>query len=558
MNDREAIDIDLVDRWFPAGLPELQHWETYFAPRRLPPDAEVTRFAPSPTGSMHLGGLYVAALARESARAGGGVYLVRIEDTDKRREVAGAEAEFEQVFAYFGLTADEGAGAGGAHGPYRQSEREEIYLSHARELVRKGLAYPCFCSADDLARGTAEQQASRSPIGYYGKWAPCRGLSTAEAGRRIAAGESFTVRLRCQVGLPGRVRFRDRIRGALTMLDNGNDVVILKSAESGVRLPTYHFAHVVDDHLMGVTLVIRGEEWISSLPVHRQLHEALGFTPPAYAHIAPLMKVDGGNRRKLSKRKDPESAAAFYVAAGYPAPAVLHYLRGLANSRLMELPTREALAEPVRLAEAGLSGPLVDLARLRSLSRDHIASLEPRAALAGLRDWAAAHDPGLAGVLARNEGAALAAFEIARRGSGTPRKDLACWSEFREAYGFCFPELYTPVVSPGDERFGGLAPELVARVAADLAAEPLLAERRLDPLRDLAERHGFAPDTRSYRAAPERYRGSVSDVANVLRVCVTGRRHSPDLFQILTALGEPEIHRRLSPLASHVEPPLCV
>ncbi|MEU3064547.1 glutamate--tRNA ligase family protein [Streptomyces subrutilus] len=563
MHDRGLLDT--IDSWFPARLPELRHWETLFAPRTLPPGAEVTRFAPSPTGSLHLGGLYVAALARESAAVTGGVYLLRIEDTDKRREVAGAEAEFGRVFDYFGLAPDEG-GTTGAHGPYRQSERAEIYLSHARDLVRRELAYPCFCSAEDLARGAREQQASRSPIGYYGKWAPCRGLSVARADARIAAGEPYTVRLRRPAGMPGRVRFRDRIRGSLTMLDNGNDVVLLKSAEAGVRLPTYHFAHVVDDHLMGVTLVIRGEEWISSLPLHRQLHEALGFRAPQYAHIAALMKVDGGSRRKLSKRKDPESAASFYVAAGYPARAVLHYLRGLANSRLAELPADEALATPVRLAESGLSGPLVDLARLRSLSRDHIASLPPREALDALRTWAGGHDPELAEVLARHGELAVRVFEIARRGTGTPRKDLACWSEFREAYGFFFPELHTPVRSPEDPRFGGLPAGAVARVAAELAAGAGLPGGAagevpwLDRLRELAGRLGYAPDVRTYRAEPERYRGSVRDVANVLRVCVTGRTRSPDLFQVTGALGEAEVLRRLAPLAAlapPAEPALC-
>ncbi|MBT2386638.1 glutamate--tRNA ligase [Streptomyces sp. ISL-11] len=545
-------DRDVIDSWFPADLRSCEVWEEHFAPRRLPPDAQVTRFAPSPTGSMHLGGLYVALLAQEAARHTGGIYLVRVEDTDKRREVAGAAEEFERIFGYFGLVPDEGGGRPGAWGPYLQSRREGVYLSYVRELVRKGLAYPCFCPPELLARNTAGQQQARSPIGYYGKWAHCRGLSVRQAQERMAAGEEFTVRFRCPVGLPGRVRFRDRVRGSLTMLDNGNDVVILKSAEQGRRLPTYHFAHVVDDHLMRVTLVIRGEEWISSLPVHHQLHRALDFTPPQYAHIAPLMKVEGSSRRKLSKRKDPESAAAFYLAAGYPAPAVRHYLRGLANSRLADLPAGRAMAEPVRLEEAGVAGPMVDLGKLRSVSRDYIASLPAADALQALSDWAAGHDPELARVLGSRRDLALQALEIGRSGTGTPRKDLACWSEFRRAYGFFLPELHTPVDSLDDSRLGlpagqvaGLVTDLVGSYRHAGSAEDWFAQWRA-----LAERHGFAPDVRTHRADPGAFHGSVREVVNVLRVCVTGTDHSPDLFQVARALGEAEVLRRLRPLAA--------
>ncbi|WP_031523655.1 glutamate--tRNA ligase [Streptomyces sp. NRRL F-5123] len=545
-------DRDIVDSWFPADLLPPAHWEQHYGPRELPAQARVTRFAPSPTGSMHLGGLYVATLARDLAHRSGGVYLVRIEDTDKEREVAGAAEEFTRVFGYFGLEPDEGE-HGGPWGPYRQSDRAAVYLSYVRELVRDERAYPCFCTPEDLERHAAEQRRTRSPLGYYGRWARCRSLSVREADARIAAGEPYTVRLRCPVGLPGRVRFRDLVRGALTMLDNGNDVVLLKSADAtGPRLPTYHLAHVVDDHLMRVNTVVRGDEWISSLPLHHQLHRELGFRPPEYAHIAPLMKLDGGSRRKLSKRKDPESAAGFYVAAGYPAAAVEHYLRGLANSRLTDVPAERALAEELRLSEMGTAGPMVDLARLRALSRDHIASLTPREALAQLGAWAAAHDREVHAALGAHPDLALAAFEMMRRGTGTPRKDLACWSEFRAAYGFCFPELHELVSRPDDARLGGLPEPVVVTLAADMVAGYRHAgppESWFSVVRAIAVRHGFAPDGHAHRSAPGAYRGSVREVANVLRVCLTGSRRSPDLFQVAQCLGEREVLRRLRPLA---------
>ncbi|MET8944501.1 glutamate--tRNA ligase family protein [Streptomyces sp. NPDC004542] len=546
-------DRDIIDSWFSADLLPPAHWEEHYTTRELPPGARVTRFAPSPTGSMHLGGLYVATLAKDLARRSGGVYLVRIEDTDKDREVAGAADEFARIFRYFGLEPDEGEPEG-RWGPYRQSDRADVYLSYVRELLREQQAYPCFCSPERLEENAGEQRRSRSPLGYYGKWARCRSLSVRQAGERIAAGEPYTVRLRCPVGLPGRVRFRDLVRGALTMLDNGNDVVVLKSADAeGRRLPTYHLAHVVDDHLMRVNLVVRGEEWISSLPLHHQLHRALGFRPPEYAHIAPLMKLDGTSRRKLSKRKDPESTAGFYEAAGYPAAAVGHYLRGLANSRLADLPTDRALAEPLRPTEMGTAGPMVDLLKLRSLSREYIASLAPEEALAQLADWAAEYAPELHAVLRKHPDLARAAFEMARRGTGTPRKDLACWQEFTAAYGFCFPELHELVDRPTDDRFGGLPGPVVTALARDLVAHYRHAgppEHWFAVLRAVAERHGFAPDVRSFRAAPGAYRGSIREVANVLRVCLTSSRRSPDLFQVARALGEEEVLRRLGPLAT--------
>jgi glutamyl-tRNA synthetase len=539
---------ELVDAWFPADLPGPQDWEDRYPPRTGPPGAEVTRFAPSPTGTLHLGGVYAAALASDLARQSGGRYLVRIEDTDRRREVVGAAAEFDRVFAYLGLDPDEG-GSEGDWGPYRQSDRASIYASYVRDLVRRGLAYPCFCSKESLAESSAEQRRSRSALGYYGKWAHCRSLSPQEAHRRIAGGRRYSIRSRCPQAIPGRIGFTDRIRGSVAMLDNGNDVVILKSADhDGERLPTYHFAHVVDDHLMRVTLVIRGDEWLSSVPLHRQLHEALGFRPPVYAHIAPLMKVHGASRRKLSKRKDPESAAAFYLDAGYPAPVMLHYLRGLANSRLMDTATADALAAPVRLEEMRTAGPMVDLGKLRSLSRDYIAALAPAEGRRGLADWARLHDGELHRALDRDPRLADGAFALAHGGAGQPRKDVACWSEFRAGYGFLFPALHVPVTDNADRRFGGLDPDLIVDLAEDLITGYRHhddADSWFGQIRSLARRHGFAPEAPAAQTGRDRSPGSIREVASVIRVCLAGRTTSPDLFQIAQVLGEEEVIRRL-------------
>ncbi|QES08772.1 glutamate--tRNA ligase [Streptomyces venezuelae] len=547
------LDLSVINAMFPPDLPEPADWERRFGPRVLPAGAEVTRFAPSPTGHLHIGGLYTAAVARALAHQSGGVFVLRVEDTDRSRQVAGAAEEFGRLLGAFGLAPDEGGVDGdGAWGPYLQSERRDVYLSHVRALLRQGRAYPCFCDKDRLARSAREQRAGRSPLGYYGRWAPCRTLAPAEAARRLAAGEPYVVRFRCPYEFPGRVRFADRIRSSVTLQDNGNDIVLLKSSQDELPLPTYHFAHVVDDHLMRVSLVVRGEEWLSSTPVHLQLHTALGFEPPAYAHLAPLMKAEGPSRRKLSKRKDPEASVDYYLAAGYPPAAVQHYLRGLANIRLMDVPTAEALAAPVRTDGMRPSGPLLDLPKLHSLSREFIASLTPGELYAQLLAWARDHDPELGSVLARHEELALAALAVGRPEGAPARKDLDRWSCFRDRYGFFFTELFGPPPAADDDRYGGLDPELVRRIAAGFAREAAGAgtpEEWYGALRELAVRHGHAPDTAVWRREPGRWAGPPRQVANVVRVALTGATRSPDLFAVARALGPDEVLRRLGAVA---------
>ncbi|WP_411109983.1 glutamate--tRNA ligase [Streptomyces sp. c-19] len=551
-----VLDLSVINAMFPPDLPEPADWERRFRPRALPAGAEVTRFAPSPTGHLHIGGLYTAAVARALAHQSGGVHVLRVEDTDRSRRVAGAAEEFSRLLGAFGLAPDEGGTAGdGDWGPYLQSERRDVYLSHVRELLRQGRAYPCFCAKDRLARSAEEQRAGRSPLGYYGRWAPCRTAAPEEVARRLAAGEPYVVRFRCPYEFPGRVRFADRIRGSVTMRDNGNDIVLLKSSREELPLPTYHFAHVVDDRLMRVSLVVRGEEWLSSTPVHLQLHTALGFEPPAYAHLAPLMKAEGPSRRKLSKRKDPEASVDYYLTAGYPPAAVRHYLRGLANIRLMDVPTSQALAAPVRLDGMRPSGPLLDLPKLQSLSREFIASLGADELYDQLLAWAEEHDPELASVLVRHRGLALAAVATGRPEGAPARKDLDRWSCFRDRYGFFFTELCGPPPAADDDRYGGLAPHLVRRIAADFAAAVRQAvdagtpERWLAELRALAGRHGYAPDTAAWRRDPGRWAGPPREVANVVRVALTGATRSPDLFAVARVLGVEEVVRRLTAVA---------
>lgn len=548
-------DRAVIDSLFPADLPEPEHWERRYPPRDLPEGAQVTRFGPSPTGFVHIGGVYVAMIDRDVATHSGGVYLVRVEDTDQSREVEGALAQFARAFAYFDLPADE-SDEHGAYGPYLQSAREQIYLTYVRELLRTGQAYPCFATKEELADITARQQAAKLPTGYYGTWALWRDAAPEEVAARLAADDPYVVRFRApDLTATSRARFTDAIRGELSHEANRNDAVILKSSDTSPRLPTYHFAHAVDDHLMRVTLVIRGEEWISSVPLHQQLFAALGHAPITYAHIAPLMKQISGGKRKLSKRKDPEAGVDFYIEAGYPAPAVLYYLRGLANGRLAELPLAEALAEPIRLDQCGVAGPLVDLVKLEDISADHIATLTGDEVLAAVTTWARAYDAELAQVLAAEPDLALRAIAVERDGPN-PRKDLRKWSDFRGAYGFFFPQLFERLAGPDDARVSGASavdPAAITAFVGDLVGSyQHLDDPRewFDQIRAASVRTGFAASPKEYKADPDAFHGSIREASQLVRLALTGSTRSPDMHAVAQALGPDEVLGRLAVLAN--------
>jgi len=540
----------VIDSLFPPGLPEPEHWEHRYPPRDLPSGAEVTRFSPSPTGYLHIGGVYVATIDVDIARHSGGRYLVRLEDTDQARVAEGAAAQFAEAFAYFSIGPDEDDQSG-HYGPYAQSGRVETYLTYVRELLRQGRAYPCFATRQDLEEITARQRAAGALPGYYGKWAIWRDAPEEQVGARLAAGDPYVIRFRSP-GLVGtRVSFTDAIRGELTLDDNRNDVVILKSSDTEPRLPTYHFAHAVDDHLMRVSLVIRGEEWIYSVPLHLQLFDALRFERVRYAHIALLMKQDDGSRRKLSKRQDPEATVSFYIEQGYPAPAVQYYLRGLANGRLAEMPLPEALAAPIRLSEMGTAGPLVDMVKLDDICADYIATLPGDQILAEVTAWALRYDADLVPVLEAEEPLVLRALAIDREGVLNPRKDLRKWADFPAVCGYFFAPLFALVTDPADARFGGLDPDLVGAVAAAFAGAyqpPGEGTNWFGQIRQLAADLGFAPSQKIYKQDPAAYPGSIAEASQVIRVLLTGTRRSPDLAQVAGALGTDEVLRRVRAL----------
>ncbi len=546
------LSVELIDSLFPADLPSPSHWESRYPARTLPAGAEVTRFAPSPTGWLHIGGIFTAGVNWDIARHSGGRYLLRVEDTDRERFEEGALAQFEAGFEYFGITADESDAVGGGYGPYTQSARAAIYETYARELMRQGKAYPCFETPAQAEARVARQKAVGALPGYYGEWAIWRDAPEDQVRARLEAGDPYVVRFRSP-GIGGaRVSYTDLIRGEISSDDNRNDVVLLKRSDSELRLPVYHFAHPVDDHLMGVTLVIRGEEWISSVPLHLQLFDALGFPRLPYAHVAPLMKQDGGSRRKLSKRKDPEASVGFYLEQGFPADAVLYYLRGLANGRLAELPLPQALAEPLRLAEFGVAGPLLDMVKLDDVSADYVATLPGAEILDRVLTWAQVYDKDLASVVSAERDLALRALAVEREGAENKRKDLRKWADFRPVYGFFFPEIFELVTDPADERFDGLAPDLVRAMASGFAAgyvEPGPDVEWFEQIRSLAGSLGFALRQKDYKKDPDAFPGSIAHAAAVIRVLITGSRQSPGFTEVAAALGRAEVLRRVTALS---------
>ncbi len=544
------LDRPTIDGLFPADLPEPGHWEERYPSRTLIDGAMVTRFGPSPTGHLHIGGVYAAMLDKDLAVHSGGTYFVRVEDTDQAREVEGAKDQFGRAFAYFGIEPLEDETTGD-YGPYLQSERVNIYLTYVRELLRADQAYLDFATREELSEITAAQQARKVPTGYYGRWALWREGTADEVAAALAENKPYVVRFRSP-GRPGRrIEFLDAIRGRIEMEDNYNDVVILKSSALPLPLPTYHFAHAVDDHLMRVNLVLRAEEWIPSVAVHLQLFAALGFEPIEYAHIAQLLKREGSSKRKLSKRKDPEASVDFYIDSGYPVAAVLHYLRGLANGRLAEMPLADALAAPIRLAELNSSGALVDLVKLDDICADYVADLSGEEIFQAVRTWALTHDAELARVLDDNHEVALRALTIERGPAvANPRKDLKKWSDFRGVYGYFFNELFQPAIDVA-ETIADRA--TITALVTDLAAgyaEIADGQEWFGQLRALATRHGFAQSPKEFKAEPDRYQGSIREVAQIVRVALTGSTRSPDLHSVAIALGKDEVIRRISALAT--------
>ena len=516
--------------------------EAMYPPRNLPEGAKVTRIAPSPTGFMHLGNLFSAIVSERLAHQSGGVFFLRIEDTDLKRAVEGGVETIIRVFNHYGLNFDEGAtieGDNGAYGPYRQRQRAKIYQTFAKVLVEQGMAYPCFCTEEELTAMREKQQEMKINFGYYGQWAKCRDLTLEEIEENIQAGKPYVLRFRSPGDPNKRFVHRDLVKGDIELPENDQDIVLLKSD----GIPTYHFAHIIDDHFMGTTHVVRGEEWLATLNIHLQLFRTMGWKAPKYVHTAQLMKMDGGSKRKLSKRKDPELALDFYNAEGYPVPSVLEYLMTLLNSNFEDWrlanPTAPMGDFQFTTKKMGNSGSLFDIDKLKDVSKNTISVMSADQVYDEVTAWAKDFDPQLYTLLTADQQKAKAIFAIGR-GGAKPRKDIAIWSEVKD-----YEELFTA------------ASEYPENVSTQDALDILTQYRSLyspaddgetwfNKVRELGESLGFAAKPKDYKKNPDQYKGHVGDVSQVIRLAITGRTNSPDLCSVMQILGEEVCQQRLA------------
>ena len=527
----------LADLLFPDVTDTPEMLEARYPQRNVPEGAVITRMAPSPTGFVHLGNLVQGLTSERMAHQSGGVLFLRVEDTDAKREVPGAVEVLIDTLKHYGIHFDEGAvhdGDNGSYGPYRQRQRAAIYHVYAKKLVSEGKAYPCFCTEEELAAMREQQEANKETTGYYGKYAMWRERDLEDIQAELDAGHPWVLRFRSTGSIENQFKFDDLVKGKLTVTENDVDHVLLKSD----GIPTYHFAHAVDDHLMRTTHVVRGDEWLPTLPFHIQLFQALGFKLPKYAHIGPLMKMDGTSKRKLSKRKDPELALTFYKAEGFPVQAVYEYIMTILNSNFEDwrranpdAPTDDFKFSPKKLNPAG---SLFDYAKLVDVSKNVISRMTAEEVYGLLTEWAKEFDPDFGEKLAADPAFATAILAIGRGGK-KPRKDLAVWKDAKDYIGFFYDEyLQKPVF---DERF---SKETVVTALEKFLTVYDYADdstRWFDKVKAITEEMGFTCDMKAYKADPTAFPGTVADISTFIRQAVTGKTNSPDLYTVMQILG---------------------
>lgn len=542
----------LAELLFPDVVNGPDYYEKKFPERDLPKGAEVTRMAPSPTGFIHLGNLYSALADERIAHRNGGVFYLRIEDTDEKRKVDGAVETIINVLRYFDIEFDEGAGFTDAdpqnvYGPYFQRQRVEIYHAYAKDLVKRGLAYPCFCTEEELEEVRKEQEEDKAMTGYYGKYAVCRNLTLEDIEAKLKAGLTYVLRLRSSGSPDKEIVFHDRIMGEIKLPENIHDIVLLK--RDGV--PTYHFAHAIDDHLMRTTMVIRGGEWLASVPTHYELFHVLGFKMPSYGHTAHLMKFDEetGGKRKLSKRKDPELSLDYYRKDGYHPMAMKVYLLTLLNSNFEEwyekFPDKDIKEFPFSVEKMSQSGALFDKDKLHNICKNELAKLSEEEMYDFLYDWAAGNEPEKAKVWFADREKMLAILRLYMGiGMKRRRKDFIYAKQIFELIGYFFEE-------NNDAEEFKFDKDTVKEILKEYLAGYDHNDDNsawFDKLKKVADNLSFASDMKAYKADPENYKGSISDIAEVVRIAVTGRANTPDLWTIIHIIGEDAMKAKIERL----------
>ena len=530
----------------------IEDYEKMYPQRNLPDNAIVTRYAPSPTGFVHMGALFSAFIASKMAKQTNGVFFLRIEDTDKKREVENGVIGIINDLKNYGIVIDEGMISEtewiGQYGPYIQSSRKEIYQTFAKYLIVNDLAYPCFCTEEDLENIRKEQEIVKDRLGYYGKWARDRYLSKEEVIKKIENGEKYVIRLKSPGKFENKVIYDDLVKGKLELPENDLDIVIIK----GDGLPTYHFAHLVDDYLMHTTHVIRGDEWLSSVPIHLQLFKVFNFKAPKYAHISPLLKEENGVRRKLSKRKDPEAAISFYHEKGIPTEAVLLYLCTVANSNfeMWYLQNKDKTVDDFKLEfkKISSSGSLFDIEKLLNISRNYISLLSAEDVYDKTLAYGKIYDEELYNLLTKYKEYSINVFNI-ERCQKKPRKDLAMLSDVKKENWYMYDELFTNLKYNWDkindiDEIKNILNLYIEKYYDESDDKDLWFNK----IKELAFELGYAKEVKEYKENPENYKGHVGDISMVLRVALTTKTMTPDLYEIMKLLGKERIKERFNRL----------
>lgn len=544
MNERK----ELADIIFPNIDKTIEDYKNMYPNRNI--DGKVTRFAPSPTGYMHLGGFYQAIINYVISKNTNGIFFLRNEDTDQKREVEEAVKLIMTTLRHYNIIPDEYEYEGeivGNYGPYIQSERKEIYHAFIKYLIEIDRAYPCFCSKEELDEIREMQEAGKKRTGYYGRYAKCRRLSTAEMIEKVKNGVPYVIRFKSLGNDEIKFNFNDAVRGIIQLPQNDQDIVIMKSDN---KLPTYHFAHVVDDYLMHTTDVVRGEEWLPSVPIHIELFESFGFTPPNYVHTPLIVKKEGNGVRKISKRKDPEASMSYYDELGYPIEAVIESLMTIINSNYEEWHTAnpdknftEFEFNPKKMSATG--GALYDIEKLNNISKNIISKLSANEVFNRLDYWSKKYDEDFNKLINKYKDYTINILNIERE-VPKPRKDYAYFSEIKNKIWFMYDELYNP------EEFEWMnitdKNEIKEILNNYLEIYDINDDKDewFNKIKDLCDKLGYASDMKEYKANPDNYKGNVADVSTVIRVGLTSKSQTPDLYELLRLLGKDKIKERFN------------
>lgn len=541
---------DLANLIFPDAK-TIEFYEKKYPERNLPEGAMVVRIGPSPTGSVHIGTIYQALIARTLADKTNGVFFLRIEDTDQKREVENGITDILDSLKYFEELPDEGMDTEttwhGEYGPYRQSMRKEIYIAYAKYLIEQGKAYPCFATAEELEDMRRTQEAAGVRPGYYGAWAKYRNLSVEEAAEKIKNGDQYIIRFKSNGSEEKKIKVHDVIKGNVIFPENDQDIVIIKAD----GLPTYHFAHAIDDHLMHTTHVIRGDEWLSSLPIHVQLFQELGFKAPKYAHTATILKNDNGNKRKISKRKDPEASASYYKEVGIPVQAVKEYLLNIANSSFeiwrKQNPEKSIKEFDFQLNKMSVSGALFDMVKLNDIGKNVISRYTAEQVYDESLAWAKRYDESLVELL-NDKDYSLKVLNI-ERGKAKPRRDIAKWSDVKNCIEYMYDDKF--FTNTDEYEFDKISNKEEIKKILDLYMSKYYDEADdqqtwFNKIKDLAEEMGYAREVKEYKQNPDNFPGHVGDISTVIRVAITKRRNTPDLYEIMHVLGKDSVEKRLN------------